>query len=137
MSDTEASDFQNVVGIDRRPFLDKPRRWADGLKGDGGGGTFGGMPPDLPERVAILETHVEHIKEDVAAVRSDLKDVRGDIKEIRGDITTIRIDLGTMRTRVDHLPTKGWAVTALLAAITIIGGIIALAPKLQKFVGSL
>ncbi len=60
-----------------------PRR----LPEDGGGGHDGGMPPDLPERVAVLETHIGHINQNVEAIRKDVGDIRGimrdDAKEFR------------------------------------------------------
>lgn len=50
-----------------------------GLKGGGDGGTFSGMPPDLPERVAKLETHIEHMNRNIATLQTDVRDIRRDM----------------------------------------------------------
>jgi hypothetical protein len=50
------------------------------LKAGDGGGTYGGMPPDLPERVAVLETHIEHINKNIGIIQQDIRDIRGDMK---------------------------------------------------------
>lgn len=44
------------------------------------GGHDGGMPPDLPERVAILDTHVAHIREDISTLKGDVRDIRKDMR---------------------------------------------------------
>lgn len=39
-------------------------------------------------RVAALETHVEHIREDIAEIRVDLREIRSDMRDMRGDMRT-------------------------------------------------
>lgn len=65
--------------------LDDVRRRRDELLAksiadSGAGGHDGGMPPDLPERVAILDTHVAHIREDISTLKGDVRDIRKDMK---------------------------------------------------------
>lgn len=94
------------------------------------GGHDGGMPPEMPERLAVLEAEMKHVKDDISTLK-------GDVRTIQGDITALKVDVATIKVRIDHLPTKGWAVTALLTTIGILTAVIALAPKIQKFVGAL
>lgn len=70
----------------------------------------------MEARVAILETHVEHIRGDLAKLAS------------------VPTDLAVLKTRVDHLPTKGWMVTGLLASLGAIAALIAYAEKIQALV---
>lgn len=119
------------------------------LKSGGGGGTFDGMEA----RVAVLETHVVHIREDigetrndVSALRSDvwslksdvsvlksdvstLKDdvlsLKADVSDLRKDMVDVKIGLATLTERVNHLPSKGFIVTSSLGIIGAIGTFIA------------
>lgn len=72
--------------------------------------------------IAKIQEGNEYIKRDLGEVRNDMKDVRD---------RTARLEV-----KVDHLPTKGFIVTAIVIALTIIGGIVTIAPKLQNLIGS-
>jgi uncharacterized membrane protein YdbT with pleckstrin-like domain len=67
--------------------------------------------------VTKLQTQYEFVQRDVSETRTDMKDVRE--------------RLAKLETRVDHLPTKGFIVVVVTTALVIIGGLIAVAPKLQ------
>ena len=99
------------------------------LRDAGGGGDDGDMPPDLPERVGVLEAHVQNIRDDVSILRNDLGGVRN-------DVSTLKVDVGTMKENIRHLPTKGWAVGALLSTLAVITALVTLAPKLQSWIGT-
>lgn len=129
MTETSTDDFKKVVDMSGQPVGDY-RPGPRGLKEGGGGSTFGGMPPDLPERVAVLETHVEHIRGDLGALKTEFGTVRT-------DVGVLKVDVATIKENIRHLPTKGWAVGALVTLVALIGGLIAIAPKLQKWVGSI
>jgi hypothetical protein len=43
----------------------------------------------------------------------------------------VRERLAKLETRVDHLPSKGFIVVVVTTALVIIGGLVAVAPKLQ------
>ncbi len=76
---TQQSVYEGVPNIaDYRPLGKKTN--PAGLKGGGGGSTFDNMPPDLPERVAVLETHVEHINTNIGIIQQDIRNIRGDMK---------------------------------------------------------
>ncbi|WP_437871573.1 hypothetical protein ACSD7O_24985 [Methylorubrum extorquens] len=77
---------------------------------NGGDGTSGGME----HRVRRLED---------------------DYKEVRADLKTLLVDVAVLKERVTHLPTKGWAVGAIVTTLGLITAIVTLAPKLQAWAG--
>lgn len=92
------------------------------------GGIGRNLPPPLPPsdfagngggmeaRVAKLEAHVEHIREEI------------------GKLSSMPTNLAIVTTRVDHLPTKGWMVTTLGVGLAVIAALTAFADKIQAFV---
>jgi hypothetical protein len=117
VNNVRAADIHNIIEERRRR-----------LPPGGDGGHDGGMPPELPERVAVLEAHVGHIRDDVAGLRSDAR-------EIRGDVTALKVDVATIKENIRHLPTKGWAVATLLMTLAAIVGLTTFAPKIQAWLG--
>lgn len=77
----------------------------------------------MNERIAKLETLMD-------VVRGDVSDLKKDVREVRE--TVARLD-----ERVKHLPTKGWAVGAVVTLVGLIGALVTLAPKLQAYFGTL
>jgi hypothetical protein len=45
------------------------------------------MPPD--ERVAVLETHMMHVRDDIGASRGDVRELRQESRDIRRDMRSI------------------------------------------------
>lgn len=84
------------------------------LQTAGGGGTFDGMEA----RIAVLETHVEHIREDIVELRAD-------VTSLKTDMVDVKVGLATLTERVNHLPSKGFIVTSSLGIIGAIGAFIA------------
>ena len=80
------------------------------LKGGGGDGTSGDM-----------ESRVKRLEDDYREVRSDLK--------------TLLVDVAVLKERVTHLPTKGWAVGAIVTLLGLMTAIVTLAPKFQMWAG--
>ena len=96
-----------------------------GLIGGGGDGTSGGME----SRVAVLETHVEHIRKDLDSMKADLKSATTSIGEIKTDTALIK-------ERMSNLPTSGKVVTYLLSALAVLAALSVFSPTIQKFVGT-
>lgn len=86
------------------------------LKPPGGGDSSGGM-----ERVAKLETLMDVVRTDIAGLKTDVRDVRDRL---------IRLE-----ERVNHLPSKGFIVTATSATLALIGAIVLFQSKLQTLLG--
>lgn len=85
------------------------------LRGGGGGGTFDGMDT----RVAVLEAHMEHVRE-------DLTQLKGVVGQIKTDVTTLK---GTVST----LPSKGFVVTAVLTALGVLTALLTLQTVVTHF----
>ncbi|MET0531386.1 MAG: hypothetical protein ABW003_24145 [Microvirga sp.] len=64
-----------------------------------------------------------------------IKRLEDDYKEVRGDLKTLLVDVAVLKERVTHLPTKGWAVGAIVTLVGIMTAIATLAPKLQSLAG--
>lgn len=69
-------------------------------------------------------------------IQSDLEYLKRDLSESRVDMKDIRDRMARLEVRVDHLPTKGFIVTAVITSLTIIGALIAVAPRLQTLAGT-
>lgn len=76
----------------------------------------------MEERLAVLETHMAHVREDVSALRIGSSDVRE--------------RLSALEVRVEHLPSKGFIVSALLLALAVITGLIAFQTQIQALIGA-
>lgn len=74
------------------------------------------------ERVVKLEASVAHVQRDVTDLRNDMKDVRDRLKGLE--------------VKVDHLPTKGFAVTALIILLGLIAALVGFQDQVQSFLGS-
>lgn len=91
------------------------------LQPPGGGGTYDGMEA----RVARLESDVEHIKSDIGEMKQSLRTVQDGVSELR--IAFARID-----ERVAHLPSKGFLIACVLAALTVLAAITVFQDNMRK-----
>lgn len=104
--------------ISHEIFTDwKQAREAAQLKSSGGGGTSDGMEG----RIAKLEAHMETVRSDIGSLKADVRDVRDRMTRLE--------------TKVDHLPSKGFVVTATTVALTLIAAITLFQTKLQVLFG--
>ena len=87
----------------------------------GGGGTSGGMDGEVDRRFQAVESRLGKVEDKLEKISSTLSD--------------LRVDAARLDERVKHLPTTKWAVGAIVTLLTIITGIVTLAPKLQALVG--
>lgn len=78
-----------------------------GLKAGGGGGT---LPP--MDRVAVLEAHMEHVREGL------------------GRLATVPADIAEIKANMKHLPSKGFIVGS---SVTLFSLVIALLAVLKGF----
>lgn len=69
---------------------------------------------NLESRVSIVETHIDHI-------RGDLADIKRDVREIRPELTASRLDVASLRAKVETLPTKGFIVAVVSGWGVVIG----------------
>ena len=109
----------NVFKLDRKKF--------PGIAGSGGGGDGGGTV-DMEPRVAVLEAHVGHIKEDVSSIKVASE-------RTRSEITEARVELGKLEERVSHLPSKEFIVKTVVAVLGVLGALITFQQQIQKALG--
>lgn len=64
-----------------------------------------------------------------------IKRLEDDYKEVRSDLKSLLVDVAVLKERVTHLPTKGWAVGAIVTMLGMVTAIVTLAPKLQAWAG--
>jgi hypothetical protein len=88
----------------------------------------GTPPPEVRSRDIVLV--------EVAKVQSDVEYLQRDLAETRTDMRDIRDRMTRLEVRVDHLPSKEFIVVVVTVALTIIGGLLTVAPKLQNWAGT-
>lgn len=76
----------------------------------------------MEPRIARLEAHTDHL-------------LKG-TEELKADMRNVRDRLAAIEVRVDHLPSKGFIVTVVLAALAVIGAMIGFQESLQSLLGS-
>jgi hypothetical protein len=68
---------------------------------------------------------------EIAKIQSGVDHTNKLLGEVRADVKELRDRMAKLEVRVDHLPSKGFIVSALVIVLTILGTLITLAPKLQ------
>lgn len=86
------------------------------LKSGGGDGTFDGML----ERVIKLEASTEHLQRDVSDLRGDMKDIRDRLKSVE--------------VKIDHLPSKGFIVSAVVIGFILVAGVSAFSGNITRLI---
>ena len=73
---------------------------------------------------------------ELAKLQSDGEYIKRDLGEVRTDMRDLRDRMSRLEVRVDHLPSKGFIVGVVMIALTLIGGLLTVAPKLQSWAGT-
>jgi hypothetical protein len=82
----------------------------------------------MEPRVAVLEAHVGHIKEDVSSIKAASE-------RTRSELTEARLQLGRLEERVSHLPSKGFIVMAVVVVLGVLGALIIFQQQIQRVLG--
>src|SRR5579862_5215848 len=77
----------------------------------------------------ILHVEIAKIQSDGEYLKRDLTETRADMRDVRDRMTRLEV-------RVDHLPSKGFIVAAVITSLTIAGALVALAPMIQTLAGT-
>ena len=72
----------------------------------------------MEARVAKLEATIEHMRSDVSDLKTDARDLRDRMRAVE--------------VKIDHLPSKGFIVVALLGALAVVGALIGYAEQIQS-----
>jgi hypothetical protein len=89
-----------------------------------------GTPPRDDGRLSDI-LHIE-----IAKLQNDGEYIKRDLGELKTDMREIRDRMARLEVRVDHLPTKSHIVTVTVIALTLIGALVTIAPKLQVLAGT-
>jgi hypothetical protein len=89
-----------------------------------------GTPPrDSGRSLDVLHTELAKIQVDGDYTKSFLSELKVDMRDMRDRMAKLEV-------RVDHLPSKGFIVGVVMLALTLIGGLLTVAPKLQMWAGT-
>jgi hypothetical protein len=113
MSDTETSDFDDngVPAVETRP-----PRVAPGAP----------LPYGQDARIASMEAHVDHM-------RDDLGDMRRDYRELVKTIAAGGNDMRALDNRIGDLPGKGWTFMTMLLFTLIICAVILYLDQIREY----
>jgi hypothetical protein len=80
----------------------------------------------MEARLRVLETRVDYIREQLARIEATVNSTKTEMAELR-------IEEARLSVKVDHLPSKGFIVSAVITAVTLIlavlGGLMAYLSK--------
>ena len=117
MSETDTSDFTNEQpASENRP----PPKVATG----------GASPYGTDARIASIEAHVDHM-------RDDLGDMRRDLREMTKSIMSAGNDTRALDDRISYLPGKGWSFLAMLIIGAAICAVIIYVEQIREYLGVL
>ena len=91
------------------------------------------MASNMNERIVILEAHADYVRRDIADLKSDVGAIRTDLGKLKDEVGDLRTGLATLGVRVDHLPTKGFIVTATLSTMGFLGALITFQDHIRAF----
>jgi hypothetical protein len=94
------------------------------LQYGGGAGRFEGMEA----RIASLEAHVDHIRDDIG-------DIKLDLKELTKTMSTAGAEMREFDSRINSLPTKGWMTATLLIFAAVICAVVIYLEQIRHYLG--
>ena len=90
--------------------------------------------PDVPSPPPQRDTQrsIDIALIEIAKIQEGNEYVKRDLSEVRNDMKDVRDRAARLEVKVDHLPSKGFIITVVAIALTILGGLATIAPKLQN-----
>ena len=121
----------HCLGVDegkRGRTLTKPPRAPPQSANEGAPQEFAqSSPPSRPSDIVLTE---------IAKLQNDGDYTKRDLGEMRTDMRDMRDRMSKLEVRVDHLPSKEFIVTVVMISLTLVGGLLTVAPKLQSWAGT-
>ena len=126
MSDTELDNPANDLPPSDSEEPPKPlgRAQSGALRSGSGAGKVDYMEA----RIASIEAHVDHM-------RDDLGDMRLDLREVTKSVGVAGSDMRELDARIASLPGKGWMFTAMLFFTAIICAVIIYLEEIRQYIG--
>lgn len=89
----------------------------------------------LEERVARIESDVEHLKVDVAEIKADQRAMRQELSSLRGEFHSFRVEVtgefGRVHTAIEQ--NKRWMIVAGAGLIGTAVGMLAMVGRVMKW----
>jgi hypothetical protein len=122
MSETEASDFTSELPAAEARQSRASAGKAQAVSYGNGGGT--------EARIASIEAHVDHM-------RDDLGDMRRDLREMTKSIISAGNDTRELDDRISHLPGRAWMFLTMLLIGAGICAVIIYVEQIREYLGVL
>jgi hypothetical protein len=98
----------------------------------------GGGGDDTEARLRVLEAHVEHIKAALERIEATANSTRDSMFRLeismKDGLSKLEIGATELKGKVNHLPSKGFIVTAVITTtaliVTVLGGLMALLSRI-------
>jgi len=126
MSDTELDNPENDLPPSDSEEPPKPLGRAQ--PGPLRSGSGAGKVDYMEARIASIEAHVDHM-------RDDLGDMRLDLREVTKSVGVAGSDMRELDARIASLPGKGWMFTAMLFFTAIICAVIIYLEEIRQYIG--
>ena len=129
MSETEPSNFSRKPlgsAVQETPKPSGGNATPDMLQYAGGAGRFDGMEA----RIASIEAHTDHIREDIG-------DMRVDLRELTKTVGIAGANMREFDSRVSSLPTRGWMTVTLLVLAAAICAVVIYLEQIRQYLGIL
>ena len=129
MSETEPSNLLRKPLASAAQETPKPSgstATPDMLHYGGGAGRFEGMEA----RIASIEAHVDHIREDIG-------DMRLDLRELTKTVGIAGAETRELDGRMSSLPSRGWMTVSLLVIAAAICAVIIYLEQIRQYLGVL
>ncbi|WP_299830710.1 hypothetical protein [uncultured Roseobacter sp.] len=72
----------------------------------------------------------------VAKLEAAFDYMRGDVSDLKGDMKNVRDRMRAVEVKIDHLPSKGFIVWVVIAALTAIAAMIGYAADIQALLAN-
>lgn len=93
-------------------------------------GAGAGRFESMEARIASIEAHVDHIRDDIG-------DMRLDLKELTKTVSSAGAEMREFDSRMSSLPTRGWMAATLLVIAAAICAVIIYLEQIRQYLGLL
>lgn len=109
--------------------MEPPRPPANAQPGPLHSGGSAGKVDYMEARIASIEAHVDHMRDDIGDIRLDLREITKSAASVSGEVRELD-------NRIAHLPGKGWIFTALLIFTAAICATIIYLEQIRQYLGT-
>ena len=93
-------------------------------------------PDEVSDRYLDRSRSIDIALVEIAKLQADGEHLKSSVGEARKDMREVRERLVALEVNVTHLPSKGFIVAVVMAALTIMAALLTIAPQMQRLVGT-